>query len=211
MLEWIAVITMFIDHVGYKFFPDDLTWRMFGRLAFPIYTYLVVRGLNFTKNKVNYFKRLIFLALLSQVPFMLLFEVNSLNVIFTLMYSAFAIIVYEKVNRKLWGIIILNCMAIIMIPVNDYMDYGLYGYILFLLYYFLNKNAYLLMAGHIFLNVLYSNYYFGSWYSIQSFSILATLLIILKAHLPNIKISRLFYRSFYPTHLIILYIIYGLN
>ncbi|WP_017381358.1 TraX family protein [Paenisporosarcina sp. TG-14] len=206
MLEWIAIITMLVDHIGYEFFPSDLTWRTIGRVAFPVYTFLLVRGLTLTRSRSTYFKRLVIIAVIAQIPFTLLFETYSLNVIFTLLYGASAVVLYEKVIR-FWGIIILTTLGIIMMPISDFTDYGLYGYSLFLLYYFLKEKPFALLIGHLFLDVLYSLNYFDSWHSIQSFSIIATFIIIFKKHLPVVKIHRLFYRSFYPLHLLILYLL----
>lgn len=206
MLEWIAIITMLIDHIGYEFFPFDLTWRTIGRVAFPVYTFLLVRGLTLTRSRLTYFKRLVIIAVLAQIPFTLLFETYSLNVIFTLLYGASAVVLYEKVIR-FWGIIILTILGFIMMPISDFTDYGLYGYSLFLLYYFLKEKPFALLIGHLILDVLYSLNYFDSWHSIQSFSIIATLIIIFQKHLPVVKIHRLIYRSFYPSHLLILYLL----
>jgi len=206
MLEWIAIITMLIDHIGYEFFPGDLTWRTIGRIAFPIYTFLLVRGLTLTRNRSTYFKRLVGIAVLAQIPFTLLFEIYTLNVIFTLLYGASAVVLYEKVSR-IWGIFILVILGLIMLPISDFTDYGIYGYLLFLLYYFLKEKSVALLIGHISLDVLYSLNYFGSWHSIQSFSIFATIIIIFKNYLPKVKIPRLFYRAFYPAHLLILYLL----
>ncbi len=206
MLEWIAIITMLIDHIGYEFFPTDLTWRMIGRIAFPIYTYLLVRGLTLTSSRSTYFKRLLVIGVLAQLPFTFLFETYSLNVLFTLLYGATAIVIYEKIG-KIRGIFILVIFGLIMVPISDFTDYGIYGYLLFLLYYFLKEKPVALLIGHVSLNVLYSWNYFDSWHSIQSFSIIATFIIIFKNHLPVVKIPRLFYRAFYPTHLLILYLL----
>ena len=206
MLEWIAIITMLIDHIGYEFFPGDLSWRTIGRIAFPIYTFLLVRGLTLTRNRSAYFKRLVGIAVLAQIPFTLLFDIYSLNVIFTLLYGASAVVLYEKVGR-VWGIFIVVILGLIMYPISDFTDYGLYGYILFLLYYFLKEKPIALVIGHICLDVLYSSIYYKTWHSIQSFSVIATFIIIFRNTLPTMKVPRLFYRAFYPAHLLILYLL----
>lgn len=204
MLEWIAVITMLIDHLGYTFFPEDIVWRVIGRIAYPIYAFLLVMGLHKTRNRFKYFTRLLILALLAQIPFMLLFQVYTLNVIFTLLAGASAVILYERFSR-IWGVLVLIIIGLLM--TLNFSDYGLYGYILFLLYYFLKEKPKALIVGHILLNLIDSGINNWSWYSIQSFSIFATLIIILRNRMPNIAIQRLFYRSFYPTHLLIIYIV----
>lgn len=206
MLEWIAMFSMLIDHIGYTFFPYEFTWRVIGRLAFPLYTYLLVRGLVFTKNKNRYLLRLFYLALLSQVPFMLLFEVESLNVIFTLFLFGSSIVIFEKTSSP-FRLLCLLIAGIGIFLIDDYIDYGFYGYILFLIYYFFKEKAIILLVSHLSLDILYNWNYFESWYSIQSFSIFSSLIILSKVESFNIKTPRVFYRAFYPLHLLILYFI----
>ena len=40
-LKILAVVTMVIDHIGYYLFPDILGLRLVGRIAFPIFLFLV--------------------------------------------------------------------------------------------------------------------------------------------------------------------------
>ena len=83
-IKWIAIITMLLDHIAasvllayrYKigyFTPSLLTvyevLRDIGRVAFPLYVFLLIEGLQHTRNPRNYFFRLCFLALLSEIPF----------------------------------------------------------------------------------------------------------------------------------------------
>lgn len=204
MLEWIAIITMLIDHIGYEYYPYELTWRSIGRLAFPIYTFLIIRGMELTNNRIKYLKRLLYLALISQIPFILLFEVYYLNVIFTLFYGAIAIFLFEKLT-KIKGMAILVILGLIIAQFSNFTEYGLYAYLLLLNYYFFKEKPFALLACHAILDLLYNLNYFGSWYSIQSFSVIATVIILLK--LPEIKIPRVFYRGFYPAHILILYLV----
>jgi len=41
LLKTFAVITMIIDHVGYYFFPEQLEWRVVGRMSMPVWLFLV--------------------------------------------------------------------------------------------------------------------------------------------------------------------------
>jgi hypothetical protein len=77
LLQLSALLTMLADHVGYMFFPEDIGWRIVGRLAFPLYAYSLVQGYLHTSHIVKYLKRMGWLALLSQIPFMLAIN-NSL-------------------------------------------------------------------------------------------------------------------------------------
>jgi len=89
VLKLIAVITMLIDHVASScFYPwgigrirlESMNWlmdgmtlywlaRIIGRIAFPIYCFLIVEGVAHTRNWKKYAVRLAVLALLSEIPF----------------------------------------------------------------------------------------------------------------------------------------------
>ena len=73
MLKLIAVLAMVADHLGYLFFPDQEWLRVVGRLAMPVFGFAIARGFYYTRNPNSYLLRVALLAVLSQLPFMLLF------------------------------------------------------------------------------------------------------------------------------------------
>ena len=54
-LKIIAAISMFIDHFGAIFFPRVALLRAIGRLAFPIFAYMIAEGCRYTKHRLRYF------------------------------------------------------------------------------------------------------------------------------------------------------------
>jgi len=101
MLKWIALITMTIDHIGAVSYPENSVLRMIGRLSFPLFSYLLVLGLESTRNVKRYFARLLIFAFASQVPFYLAFgrePFESLNVFFTLSSGLFFIYFFKMRN-----------------------------------------------------------------------------------------------------------------
>lgn len=69
ILKIIACISMLLDHIGFVF--DINILRIIGRLAFPLYLYLLYNGYKHSSNRVMYAVRLGIFAVISQVPFSL--------------------------------------------------------------------------------------------------------------------------------------------
>ena len=55
-LKIIAAITMLIDHTGFLLFPQSVVLRVIGRLAYPIYAFMIAEGCRHTRNKLRYSK-----------------------------------------------------------------------------------------------------------------------------------------------------------
>ena len=87
LLKWIAIITMTVDHIGAVLYPELDVLRYVGRLSFPLFAYLLVMGIENTRNVRNYFTRLFVFAIISQVPFFLAIDYEPfqlLNIFFPL-------------------------------------------------------------------------------------------------------------------------------
>lgn len=110
LLKLVAMITMFIDHLGHMGIVADPFWntvcRTIGRIAFPIFAYQVALGYSKTSSLPKYIKRLLSFALISHIPYIIFshdFSIHPFhfNVIFMLLFGVFSIMCYEK-GQALW-------------------------------------------------------------------------------------------------------------
>ncbi len=104
-LKLIAVVSMLIDHMGAVLFPQQMVFRYIGRIAFPIFVFLLVEGFIYTKNVRKYEIRLLVFALISEIPFDLAFndsvlEFKSQNVFFTLLIGLVMLDVMQTVRER---------------------------------------------------------------------------------------------------------------
>lgn len=124
VLKWIAVASMFLDHAAASLIEEgafslgsramslqdplfllDLVLRAIGRLAFPIYCFLLAEGYRHTRDVRKYLLRLLAFGLVSEIPFDLVFkhrvlEFSYQNVYFTLLLGLLAIHIYQCVMAK---------------------------------------------------------------------------------------------------------------
>ena len=93
-LKLIAVVSMLVDHVAFSFIGNGsyLYWvmRALGRIAFPIYAFLLVEGFCHTRNLQKYAVRLLICAVISEIPYNYMISGNFLyagmqNIFWTLL------------------------------------------------------------------------------------------------------------------------------
>ncbi len=166
VLKTIAVIAMVIDHIGFYFSPAlpiavYTIFRYIGRIAMPIFVYLLVQGFFHTKNFKKYIIRISIFAVITQILITILMFVNikllpsytvakqvytTGNILFTFVLSMAVLkLLYEDILIKKWDYnrnLSLKIIAVITIVISSILlpiDYGVQVVILSMLFYYIEK------------------------------------------------------------------------
>ena len=219
-LKILACIFMLIDHIGAVLYPDVSILRVIGRLAFPIFVYLIAEGYRRTKDITDYMGRLMVFALISQLPFNAAFlgsatkpEELYLNVFFTLVMGLYSLYLYDK-NKKIVYVIVI---ALVCEFLNT--DYGAFGVLMIFVsnryhdsFKKLSKSYIVLMLLYVIKwlitvklanpSVLLVDIIFNH-FTIEPLALLSLIFLKLYNGKRGWKLKYLFY-VFYPAHLFIL-------
>ncbi len=213
-LKLIAMISMFIDHLGLELFPHLEIFRIVGRLAFPLFAYMIAEGCTHTKNKLRYFTNLFVLGMLCQIVFYQFTKSLYQGILITFSLSISCIFAIENFRtKKNWLSLILLTLVIfitfylaIIAPVifknqGFKLDYGYLGVLLPIVIYFSKGKFFKLIATAIII-------YFSiklSPLQIYSFTALP-LLLLYNGQRGKQNLKYLFY-IFYPSHLALVYLL----
>ena len=83
-IKLLALVTMVIDHSAYYLYASSLiehglyfAMRTVGRIAFPLYAFLLVNGFEKTSDRGKYLSRLVLFAAVSQLPYTVVFSYEN--------------------------------------------------------------------------------------------------------------------------------------
>lgn len=180
--------------------------RMIGRVAFPIFCFLLVQGFEHTHDKRKYAFRLGLFAVISEIPFDLAFsskilEFNYQNVFFTLFIGLLTMWACNYVEQKeTWGKVPKVLLSIVIVAAGMCIakllktDYDATGVFCIMVLYFLRSNkVYQILGGC--LSFLWE---------------LTAPLAFIPIGFYNGKRGwkmKYFFYIFYPAHLLLLYVI----
>ena len=147
MLHVLAMVLMLCDHAWATVLSryDWLTW--IGRIAFPIFAFLIVEGFHHTKSRKKYLLRMLLFALISEIPFNLMygdrvFYPYHQNVLWTFLIALLGLCAVEAVRKKgkkilaaltFAGVFLLGFL-LGMITMVDYYGFGVMTVLLFYLF-----------------------------------------------------------------------------
>lgn len=210
-LQIIAIISMTIDHIGYYLIPGCWPLRVIGRIAFPIFAFMLVEGFKHTHSRSKYFARLLVTAVVAQILFYIFaqcFGANyNHNVVFTLAFAFVSLICAEQGNFSLVGIPLL-----VLAAGAFECEYGAYGVLMIVLFYYADKifknNRFLrVMAQAISLAAMMSSITLESGWPIQLCSFFAIIPIALYSGKKGRRLPRLFGYVYYPAHIAVFLLI----
>ncbi len=233
-LKLVAIITMAIDHIGASVIarmlskagksalttsnPTYLLYeilRGIGRLAFPIFIFLLIEGYVHMRNKWKYLGRMGIFALVSEIPFDIavfikpevvreykLLELAHQNVYFTLFIGLLTVVALDEIEKTFAGTayyMLLNAAAIITGSVVAYLlktDYSMAGVIAISEMYIFRRNKMLGFTLSVAVLALISS-------TSELLALFGLPLIYFYNGKRGLKLKYVFY-LFYPVHLLIL-------
>ena len=205
-LKILAMIFMTCDHVAVELLPDWDFLRIIGRLAMPIYAYMIAEGCRFTHDRKKYLWRLSSLALLCQVVYF--YAVGSLYQCILVTFSLSVCLIWAlETSPKSWGLLVFLASAFLCegLPVllkgTDFaVDYGIVGVCLPSLVYFGRTREEKLLGFTVGLVLLALQYGGIQWFGLGA----VPLLMLYSGERGKLSIGRLFY-FYYPAHLVVIY------
>lgn len=233
VLHILAMAFMLLDHIYWSGLVGITWFTCVGRLAFPIFAFMIAEGFHYTKSRKKYALRLLIFAVITEIPFNLIAGgsisyIGHQNVLWTFLLSVILLCLYEKIKLEKNGVIrflAYPIMTIIVIEVAliGMTDYSAIGVATVALFYFTRadentaprKRAFFYIVQFIFMclfnvavtnNSDYAVNIFGINFSIQSFAVFALPVIWLyngKQGYYN-KYIKLSYYLFYPVHCLVL-------
>lgn len=187
-IQFLAIVFMITDHIGKFFYPQFIILQIIGRLGMPLWPFFIYFGFSHTSNIDAYKKRVLIIAILSQLPFQYLAG-NHINPVFSL-FMGLAIISTSDYKKSLI-IYLLSWILYLTLGMDAFFFNGI------LVFRYIHKNHHFTAMFCLFLVLSLVDHPF------QIFSIFGMYLITLPFEfLPRLpKIVKL---GIYPVHYFIM-------
>lgn len=216
-LKLIAIAAMLCDHITAVFFPQLLPLRAIGRLTMPIMAYFAAVGFRKTRSIYIYMLRLFVFAIISEIPYYLVFETHS-NVGFTLLFGVGALYIGELLKKKLHTdkavLIPYAVMPLLAVTINS--DWSYTGVLLIIAFYLAGGDKKKILIYPLPVYALYMlsfavkslsiGFSYFQLNLVQLAGLFSIPLLLLYNGKKGLNIKYFFY-VFYPLHLLILWLI----
>ena len=208
-LKVIALISMVIDHVALYLMEDGTvlyeTMRGVGRIAFPVFAFLIAEGFIHTRSRYRYFFTLLGFAVISEIPWYLLNGADGThNVMFTLALGVLTLIVLENLLQR--SLVLGFIWTVGMAGLASWLgvDYEWRGILIIVIFYLFNG------YGHSF---TYSRdmQFFCTFALMMHYGVMGSVVACMILYVYNGtrgfvqgSIAKYGFYAFYPVHLIVL-------
>ena len=207
-LKILAAIFMTLDHMGLMLFHDHILLRIPGRLAMPIFAFMIAEGCKYTRNKIKYFGMVFGLGLVCQIVYAFVDRSLYLSILITFSLSILLIYAMQfyKQRPNLFSCLLLAASVAAVWGLNQIfeIDYGFWGCMLPVfaaLPHGPSRDNNFVCTASLGLGLILLS---ASLSDIQFFSLLALPLLFCYSGKRGKLRMKYFFYIFYPVHLVIL-------
>lgn len=208
-LKVIAMISMVIDHVALYLMEHGTvlygTMRCIGRIAFPVFAFLIAEGFIHTRSRYRYFFTLLGFAVISEIPWYLLNGADGThNVMFTLALGVATLMVLENLLQRSLVLGFLWTLGMAGLASWSGVDYEWRGILLIVILYLFNRHGHSFpySRGMQFFCTLVLMIHYGGIGAVMA----CMILYVYNGTRGFVQgsIAKYVFYAFYPVHLIVL-------
>ena len=211
-LKVIAMISMVIDHIALYLMEHGTvlyeTMRCIGRIAFPVFAFLIAEGFIHTRSRYRYFFTLLGFAVISEIPWYLLNGTDGThNVMFTLALGVATLMVLENLLQRSIVLGFFWTLGMAGLAFWLEVDYEWRGILLIIISYLYNTYAHYFPYSR-------GMQFFCTFALMMHFGVIGAVMGCMFLYLYNGKrgfiqgyIEKYIYYSMYPIHLLFIIVI----
>ena len=211
-LKVIAMISMVIDHIALYLMEHGTvlyeTMRCIGRIAFPVFAFLIAEGFIHTRSRYRYFFTLLGFAVISEIPWYLLNGSDGThNVMFTLALGVATLMVLENLLQHSMILGFLWTLGMAGLAPCLGVDYEWRGIIVIVIFYLFNG------YGHSFPNSrgmqFFCTFALMMYYGVIGAAMACIILYLYDGTRGFVQgtIAKYGFYAFYPVHLFVIHCI----
>lgn len=227
-LHLIAMALMLCDHLWATIVPGQMWMTMVGRLAFPIFAFMIVEGYHHTSNYKKYLTRMLLWAVITEIPFNLMVGASVFypfhnNVLWTFAIGLWTMRILDNIRARRKPIVAVILSALVVFGMFwlgqlTMVDYHGYGVLMILVFYLFRGNKWYHYVGQL-AGMMYINYFmikglvipvelFGHAFELRQQALAVLALPIIWCYRGrqgyHSKATQIAFYAFYPVHLLIL-------
>lgn len=214
-LKLIALMAMTVDHIGMELFPQYPILRLIGRLAYPIFAYMIAEGCRYTRSMPRYLGTMALVASVCQVVYFVAMGSVYQCILVTFSLSIGLILLIQNAREKktvaAWllpaagfvgAVLVCEVLPRLLSGTDFGVDYGIVGVLVPVLIYLGKDKGSVLLLAALGLTFLAEVYGLAQW-----FALLALPLLALYNGQRGKARMKLFFYLYFPAHLLILHLI----